>query len=190
MNEKSKNKPKRSRSQKFKDLAKERLKNAKWRIRSIGKLSNRSNYAYEEEEVEEIFSTLMFELKTAMAKFGSGTVEDRFRRYFAIDFKQLSALEKTDPELYHFFLKKFDQLGPEGIIKEHIQDVRDRDRGKKNSKSVLDQLNHYDVTMRQLKNTIKNVETKVSEMDFYMKEIGSTILMDEQIRKLKNQLKR
>ena len=38
----------------------------------------------------------------------SGTVEDRFRRYFAIDFKQLSALEKTDPELYHFFLKKFD----------------------------------------------------------------------------------
>lgn len=189
MNDFKKDKPKRSRSEKFKELSKERLKNAKWRIRSIGKLSNRSNYAYEEEEVEEIFSTLMFELKTAMAKFGSGTVEDRFRRYFAIDFKQLSALEETDPELYHFFLKKFDQLGPEGVIKEHIQDVRERDRGNENSKSILDQLHHYDVTMRQLKNTIKNVETKISEMDGYMKKVGSTVLMDEEIRQLEKQYK-
>ena len=189
MNEKSKNKPKRSRSQKFKDLAKERLKNAKWRIRSIGKLSNRSNYAYEEEEVEEIFSTLMFELKTAIAKFGSGTVEDRFRRYFAIDFKQLSALEETDPELYRFFLKKFDQLGPEGMIKEHIQEVRDRDRDKSNMKSILDRLDDYGVTMRQLKNTIKLVETKVNETDGYIKEVGSNVLIDEQLNRLKKQFK-
>ena len=48
--------------------------------------------------------------------------------YFEIDFKQLSALEETDPELYDFFLKKFDQLGPEGIIKEHIEEVRERER--------------------------------------------------------------
>ena len=190
MNEKSKNKPKRSRSQKFKDLAKERLKNAKWRIRSIGKLSNRSNYAYEEEEVEEIFSTLMFELKTAIAKFGSGTVEDRFRRYFAIDFKQLSALEETDPELYRFFLKKFDQLGPEGMIKEHIQEVRDRDRDKSNMKSILDRLDDYGVTMRQLKNTIKLVETKVNETDGYIKEVGSNVLIDEQLNRLKKEYKK
>ena len=76
MNEKDENQPKRSRSGKFKDLSGKRLENAKWRIRSIGKLSDRSNYAYQEEEVEHIFSTLMFELKTAIAKFGSLYLQD------------------------------------------------------------------------------------------------------------------
>ena len=177
----------RSRSEKFKKLSEDRLENARWRIKSIGKLSNRSNYAYDEKQVEKIFSTLMFELKTAIAKFGSGNVEDRFRRYFEIDFKQLSALEETDPELYDFFLKKFDQLGPEGIIKEHIEEVRDRERDNNNMISITRQLDDYNLIIRQLKNTVNRIETKIEEMDGYIKELGSTVLMDEQIGRLKKE---
>ena len=177
----------RSRSEKFKKLSEDRLENARWRIKSIGKLSNRSNYAYDEKQVEKIFSTLMFELKTAIAKFGSGNVEDRFRRYFEIDFKQLSALEETDPELYDFFLKKFDQLGPEGIIKEHIEEVRERERDNNNMISITRQLDDYNLIIRQLKNTVNRIETKIEEMDGYIKELGSTVLMDEQIGRLKKE---
>ena len=73
-----------SRSERFKKLYPKRLEKAVWSIRSIGKLSNRSNYVYEDEEVEKIFSILMFELKAAISKFGKGTVEERFKRYLEI----------------------------------------------------------------------------------------------------------
>ena len=45
-----------NRRERFKKLYPKRLKNAKWNIRSIGKLSERTNYVYEEEEVDEILS--------------------------------------------------------------------------------------------------------------------------------------
>ena len=80
-----------NRRERFKKLYPKRLKNAKWNIRSIGKLSERTNYVYEEEEVDEILSTLMFEIKAAISKFGSGAVEERFKRYIDIDLKHMDS---------------------------------------------------------------------------------------------------
>ena len=120
-----------SRSDRFKRLYPKRLKNAVWSIRSIGKLSNRSNYVYEEEEVEKIFSTLMFELKAAISKFGKGTVEERFKRYLEIDFKQLNVIKETDPELYDYIIDKFDRNGGanllEHYLKESLSDEKESD---------------------------------------------------------------
>jgi antitoxin component YwqK of YwqJK toxin-antitoxin module len=58
------------RRQRFKKLYPKRLKNTVWNIRSIGKLSARTNYIYEDVEVDEILSTLIFELKAVITKFG------------------------------------------------------------------------------------------------------------------------
>ncbi len=58
------------RRERFKRLYPKRLKNAVWNIRSIGKLSARTNYIYEDAEVDEILSTLVFELKAVITKFG------------------------------------------------------------------------------------------------------------------------
>ena len=62
-----------NRRERFKKLYPKRLKNAVWNIQSIGKLSARTNYIYENKEVDEILLTLIFEIKGVMAKFGLGS---------------------------------------------------------------------------------------------------------------------
>ena len=102
------------RSNRFKRLYPKRLEKAVWSLRSIGKLSNRTNYVYEDEEVDKILSTLMFELKAAISKFGKGTVEDRFKRYIQIDKKHLKVIGETDPELYDYIMQIMEK--PQGRI--------------------------------------------------------------------------
>ena len=64
-----------NRRERFKKLYPKRLKNAVWNIQSIGKLSARTNYIYENKEVDEILLTLIFEIKGVMAKFGLGSTD-------------------------------------------------------------------------------------------------------------------
>ena len=88
-----------NRRERFKYLYPRRLENAQKIIRSIGKLSERTNYVYKDKEVDEILSTLMFEIKAAISKFGSGSVEERFNRYIDIDLKHMKVIKDSDPEL-------------------------------------------------------------------------------------------
>ena len=64
-----------NRRERFKKLYPRRLKNAVWNIQSIGKLSARTNYIYENKEVDEILLTLIFEIKAVMIKFGLGSTD-------------------------------------------------------------------------------------------------------------------
>ncbi len=178
-----------SRSDRFKRLYPKRLKNAVWSIRSIGKLSNRSNYVYEEEEVEKIFSTLMFELKAAISKFGKGTVEERFKRYLEIDFKQLNVIKETDPELYDYIIDKFDRNGGANLLEHYLKESLSDEKESDELNRIKGELDRSSETIRQLKNTMIRVEEKMHEMDGYMKKVGSTVLMDEEIRQLKKQYK-
>ena len=59
-----------NRRERFKRLYPRRLENAVWNIQSIGKLSARTNYIYENKEVDEILLTLILEIKAVMIKFG------------------------------------------------------------------------------------------------------------------------
>jgi len=59
-----------NRRERFKRLYPRRLANAVWNIQSIGKLSARTNYIYENKEVDEILLTLILEIKAVMIKFG------------------------------------------------------------------------------------------------------------------------
>ena len=114
-----------NRRERFKKLYPKRLKNAKWNIRSIGKLSERTNYVYEEEEVDEILSTLMFEIKAAISKFGSGSVEERFNRYIDIDLKHMKVIQETDPELYQYILQR---LRPKGasLLEDYLKEKKEK----------------------------------------------------------------
>ena len=115
-----------NRRERFKKLYPKRLKNAKWNIRSIGKLSERTNYVYEEKEVDEILSTLMFEIKAAISKFGSGSVEERFKRYIDIDLKHMKVIQETDPELYQYTLQR---LKPKGaaLLEDYLKDKKEKE---------------------------------------------------------------
>ena len=114
-----------NRRERFKKLYPKRLKNAKWNIRSIGKLSERTNYVYEEEEVDEILSTLMFEIKAAISKFGSGSVEERFNRYIDIDLKHMKVIQETDPELYQYILQKLQPKGA-SLLEDYLKEKKEK----------------------------------------------------------------
>ena len=116
-----------NRRERFKKLYPKRLKNAKWNIRSIGKLSERTNYVYEEKEVDEILSTLMFEIKAAISKFGSGSVEERFKRYIEIDLKQMKVIKETDPDLYKYILQKLQHSKGASLLEDYLKDKKEKE---------------------------------------------------------------
>jgi len=94
-----------NRRERFKKLYPKRLKNAVWNIQSIGKLSARTNYIYENKEVDEILLTLIFEIKAVMVKFGLGSTD------MSSVFKKET--EKKDPafkEETDELIKKLDEM--------------------------------------------------------------------------------
>ena len=114
-----------NRRKRFKYLYPRRLENAQKIIRSIGKLSERTNYVYKDKEVDEILSTLMFEIKAAISKFGSGSVEERFNRYIDIDLKHMKVIQETDPELYQYILQR---LRPKGasLLEDYLKEKKEK----------------------------------------------------------------
>jgi hypothetical protein len=63
--------PRETDREKFVRLANARVNKAISAIRIIGNLSNKSNYSYNEDDVEKIFRALQEELKTCRRRFSS-----------------------------------------------------------------------------------------------------------------------
>lgn len=65
--------------EKFVDLAEKRMKKAIKALRLVGNLSNKSNYKYEEKDVEQILKTLNQELNHVKTRFseaaGGGDID-------------------------------------------------------------------------------------------------------------------
>ena len=83
-----------NRRERFKKLYPRRLENAVWNIQSIGKLSARTNYIYENKEVDEILLTLILEIKAVMIKFG-------------LDSTDMGSVFKTEEDT---LIKKLDEI--------------------------------------------------------------------------------
>ena len=86
-----------NRRERFKRLYPRRLENAVWNIQSIGKLSARTNYIYENKEVNEILLTLILEIKAVMLKFG-------------LDSTDMSPIFKTEEKKDMLFNAEKDEL--------------------------------------------------------------------------------
>lgn len=67
--------------EKFVRLATARVNKAIKSIQIIGNLSNRSNYSYEDADIEKIFRALTTEIKTCRQKFelGNSSTDAQFR---------------------------------------------------------------------------------------------------------------
>ena len=176
-----------SRSKRFKRLYPKRLKNAVWSIRSIGKLSNRSNYVYAEEEVNKILATLMFELKLAMSKFGKGSVKDRFKRYLDIDFRQIKATEEADPELYKYIMEKLKSGKGANLIEQYLEESRSEKKEESTAplvtKEMLDEAKNM---LTEVGDAIKNTEDIVTGL--YIQTLAEKYELGQELEKLKNDL--
>ena len=181
-----------SRSERFKKLYPKRLEKAVWSIQSIGKLSNRSNYVYEDEEVDNILSTLMFELKAAISKFGKGTVEERFKRYLEIDLKQMKVINESDPELYNYIIEKINTS--QGNLLEKYLKESDKEKKEKPTSTLEPQemlltkkeFNERFGKFSDLSTTINNTEKIL--IDFYLKSTEKQRELGKQLETLQNTL--
>jgi len=93
-----------NRRERFKRLYPRRLENAVWNIQSIGKLSARTNYIYENKEVDEILLTLILEIKAVMIKFGLGSTD--MSPVFKTEEKKHATFKEEKDEL----IKKLDEI--------------------------------------------------------------------------------
>ena len=74
---------KKTKREKFEDLAEKRVTEAIKRLRLIGNLANKNNYDYTEGHVKQILSALNGELRSLKKRFGSGTLTDEAQFTFS-----------------------------------------------------------------------------------------------------------
>ena len=90
------------RRERFKRLWPKRLEKALWHIQSIGKLSEKTNYIYESDEIEVIRSQLNKTLAEAISKFDVGefnNTDEQSPGVFVKEFKTLlQRVIKTEKE--------------------------------------------------------------------------------------------
>ena len=134
--DKREKKDKEFRRRRFQKLYTKRLEKAETSIKSIGKLSEKTNYIYKEDEVDEILYRLMSVLKSEIVKFGSGSVEDRFKRLMDIDLQQLKQLRTNDHELYKFIVSK--QSKGTSAIENYLDERKKEDKLLSLSKAKSD----------------------------------------------------
>ena len=116
-----------SRRQRFKEISSRRTKNAIFSINSIGKLAVRSNYDYKDQEVWDIVSALVWEVKDLLLKFSINVpVEERLNRLLRLDREQLAAIKISDPELYELIIGKNVDLKKslESFNNQHFQEPK------------------------------------------------------------------
>ena len=80
------------RRERFKRLWPKRLEKALWHIQSIGKLSEKTNYIYESDEIGIISSQLNKTLAEAISKFDIGEINDIDEQSPGVSVKEFKAL--------------------------------------------------------------------------------------------------
>ena len=101
------------RRERFKRLYPKRLEKAVWSIRSIGKLSERANYVFEEDEVLEMISKLVSEIQIVIGKFNiqKGSSEARINEEINEEIKnKISSLENALNKKNELFLLELENI--------------------------------------------------------------------------------
>ena len=115
------------RKERFLRVSKNRLERALAAIESIEKLSNKSNYDYEESDINNISGRLMAKVKLAMSSFGSYSSVERFERLVEQDQLQYRLLKESDPEVYKLVQSYLTNSNPINAAYTSIQDSKSKE---------------------------------------------------------------
>ena len=88
-----------TRKLRFERVSQNRLQRALDAIDSFENLSNKSNYDWDQGQIDEISGVLMSKVKHVMASFGSSSPKDRFDKLLKQDQIQHRLLRLSDPEV-------------------------------------------------------------------------------------------
>lgn len=149
-----------TRKERFLRVSKNRLERALAAIESIEKLSNKSNYDYEESDINNISGRLMAKVKLVMSSFGSYSSVERFERLVEQDQLQYRLLKESDPEVYKLVQSYLTNSNPINAAYTSIQDSKSKED------DLIEKLEHlYDQLLK--KNHINDNEYHADD-DFFI----------------------
>ena len=149
-----------TRKERFIRVSKKRLDRALEAIDSLENLSNKANYDYTQEEINNISATLMARVKLVMRSFGSSkNADDRFQRLIEQDFIQYELLQDSDPEVYALLKKLFKNYNP---IKASYESNKEQ---KPNESELLDKFRDLYQELES-KNVSRYIQSQ--EEDFFI----------------------
>ena len=148
------------RKERFLRVSKNRLERALAAIDSIEKLSNKSNYDYEESDINNISGRLMAKVKLVMSSFGSYSSVERFERLVEQDQLQYRLLKESDPEVYKLVQSYLANSNPINAAYTSIQNSKSKED------ELIEKLEHlYNQLLR--KNN-KNEYNDHADDDFFI----------------------
>ena len=151
-----------TRKERFIRVSKKRLDRALEAIDSLENLSNKANYDYTQEEINNISAILMARVKLVMRSFGSSkNAEDRFQRLIEQDFIQYELLQDSDPEVYALVKKLFKNYNP---IKASYESNKEQ---KSNENELLDKFRDLYKELESKSKSISN-QSQSQEEDFFI----------------------
>ena len=149
-----------TRKERFIRVSKKRLDRALMAIDSLDNLSNKANYDYTEEEINNISAILMARIKLVMRSFGnSSNAKDRYQRLIEQDFIQYELLKDSDPEVYALVSELFENYNP---IKASYESNKEK---KSNENELLDKFRYL---YEELESKSKSISNRSQEEDFFI----------------------
>lgn len=149
-----------TRKERFLRVSKNRLERALAAIESIEKLSNKSNYDYEESDINNISGRLMAKVKLVMSSFGSYSAVERFERLVEQDQLQYRLLKESDPEVYKLVQSYLTNSNPINAAYTSIQDSKSKED------DLIEKLEHlYEQLLRKNK---QNDDNNHGDDDFFI----------------------
>ena len=148
-----------TRKKRFIRVSKKRLDRALEAIDSLENLSNKANYEYSCDEINEISGKLMARVKLVMASFGSTNAEDRYQRLIEQDLIQYELLKNSDLEVYELVSKQLENYNP---FKAAYESNKQR---KSNESELIEKLRDL---YKELENKNKSESTQSQQEDFFI----------------------
>lgn len=148
-----------TRKERFLRVSQNRLAKAISAIGSIENLANKSNYEYDQDEVNHISGRLMAKVKLVMSSFGSASAQDRFQRLVEQDQLQYDLLKDTDPAVYELVSEYLKSSNP---IQQAYAD------NKIQAKNEDDLLNQFRNLFEELQQNAMPKNIKKQDDDFFI----------------------
>ena len=147
------------RKQRFLRVSKNRLARAISAIGSIENLAHKSNYEYDQDEVNHISGRLMAKVKMVMSSFGSASAQDRFQRLIEQDKLQYDLLKETDPAVHELVSEYLNSSNP-------IHQAYSNNKNQANQEDDL--LNKFRNLYEELEQNVTPKNIKNQEDDFFI----------------------
>tara|TARA_B100002019_G_scaffold291662_1_gene312488 strand:+ start:198 stop:971 length:774 start_codon:yes stop_codon:yes gene_type:complete len=130
-------------------------------IQSLENISNRNNYDYHQNQIEEAYSSILTELKQVFAQFYPASPQERFQLLIKADQMQVEHLKEHDPDVYRLVMNEMNLPNYENLHK--VSDDTSIPRIKDSLEELQQQFLHFQKTFKDTQKNNESVENSLWE---------------------------